>query len=337
MKARPILLLLGAALCFALALADQLSSGDLYRRASTLRIDRDGSSVWFEALVKTGVQAERNFAPLDSLDPGNASIVLLGMTLGALRDEERVHSIENLAKRGAVVVLSLDGTPLSPVKAAGWDLEIRSFKNIDDEDSVLWPAYIAASSKWHVIRMESSRPVVVERAFGTGLVAVSASTAPFLNVNLRENRDLALLNWAQRGGSRVVFDESHLGSAQNGTIVGLMRRFRLQGIAAALIAAALLFVWRASTPFPPVPEPAPEAAVMRGTGSDDALRNLLERRIAPAKVIEVCVQEWGQDFARRAGPQTVQDVSRAAEKKATETERWETIRGIIHSHKKRTT
>jgi len=179
MKAGPILLLLGAALCFTLALADQLSSGDLYRRASTLRIDRDGASVWFEALAKTGVEVERNFASLDSFDPANATVVLLGLAPGALRDEERVRSIENLAKRGAVVVLSLDGTPFSPVKVPGWDLEVRSFENVDDDDSVFWPAYVAPSSKWRVIRMESGRAIVVERTFGAGLVALSASTAPF--------------------------------------------------------------------------------------------------------------------------------------------------------------
>jgi len=68
MKAAPVLLLAAAAVCFTLVIADEFSSGELYRNASSLRTDESGASVWFEALAKLpGVRTERNYAPLEGL------------------------------------------------------------------------------------------------------------------------------------------------------------------------------------------------------------------------------------------------------------------------------
>jgi hypothetical protein len=339
MKAGPLLLLAGAGLCFGLALADQLSSGDLYRRASSLRTDRDGISVWYEALAKTGVNVERSYSPLETLQATNAAVILAGVLPADLSEKDTVEALENLAKSGARVTVLLDGTLSSTATVKAWNLEIRSAgkSQAEDEESedASWRYQFVASSSWRIVRLQSGKPVVLERNFGAGAMAIAAATQPFLNLSLRENRDVVLLNWALGGKKRAIFDESHLGSAQYGTIVGLIRRFRLQGMAAALLAASLLFVWRSSVPFPPVPESAAAGTLSAGAGSSDALRNLLERRVPPGKLIAACVQEWLKDFSRRIGSQAAQEIAGIAEERGPDAERWERIRAIVRG--KRTT
>jgi len=343
MKFGPIVLLALAALCFALLLADQLSSGDLYSRASSLRNDQEGASAYFEALAKTHPHVARNYAPVESLSSSGeaptADVLLLAMHAIQFKQAEIVDAITALARAGSRVVITLDGSYFEVVKPAHWDLEMRRVprqrkndaddNNGDDDTGIVWPEYFAASPDWRVQKSESGHPVAVERTFGKGQIALIAATQPFLNAGLRSSRDIELLEWAAGNKQQILFDESHLGSSEGGTVMGLMRRFRLQGLMAALIAAALLFVWRASIPFPPVPDTADDNPRLFGTGSGEALRNLLERRIPRASLVNVCVSEWQRDFARRVGEQAVQEATQAAAENAPETERWEKIRGIV--------
>ena len=111
--------------------------------------------------------------------------------------------------------------------------------------------------------------------------------------------------------------------------MALMRRFRLQGVALALFIASLLFVWRASVPFPPVPKTTSAISFKPGTSSRDALRNLLERRIAPSNVLRVCVDEWSRDFSRRTGSEAAREASRIADEQGSDPDRWEKIRAIV--------
>jgi hypothetical protein len=348
MKLGPIVLLALAAVCFALLLADQLSSGDLYSRASSLRTDQQGSSAYFEALARTHAKVDRNYAPVESLassgEAPKADVVLLGMHAVEFKQAEMVDAITALAKAGSRVVITLDGSYFEVIKPAHWDLEMRpvprekkkdgdSDDENDTDNDIAWPEYIAPARDWRVAKSEAGKAVAVERAFGKGEIALIAATQPFLNEDLRTSRDIELLEWAAGNRQEILFDESHLGSAEGGTVMGLLRRFRLQGLMAALIAAALLFVWRASMPFPPVPDAADDTvnATPRlfGTGSGEALRNLLERRIPRASLVKVCVAEWERDFARRAGEQAVREATQAAAENAPEAERWEKIRGIV--------
>jgi len=185
------------------------------------------------------------------------------------------------------------------------------------------------SADWRVFRKSA-----IDRTFGKGSVALISGTDPFLNEAMRTSRDTALLEWAASSKSNIVFDESHLGSAQTGTVMGLLHRLRLQGFLAALIAASLLFVWRSSAPFPPVPEPSDENLKLFGAGSGEALRNLLERRIPPSALIRACLDEWTRDFARRAGPDTVAEAEKTAAAKAQPAEQWQKIRSLVGNQKR---
>jgi hypothetical protein len=332
MRAGPAILLIAGAACLALAVADQLTSGDLYGRGSSLRTDREGSSVFFTALTRTHVQVDRNYAPLNAVEAKDGTIFLLGISPGALRQSNFTASITTLAKAGNRIVLAMDDAAHWDLKLKDWGLEVHTLlpEDDDDDEEYAWPAYFTASGDWRIIRAEEVRAHAIERTFGAGTVALIASTRPLLNLALRDDRDIQLLEWAAGSSQRIIFDESHLGSMQSGTIMGLVRELRLRGLLAALIAASLLYFWRASVPFPPVQE-LPDGAALKlfGSGSDEALRNLLERRIPPSALIPACIQEWTRDFARREGPAAVTQVTETAAGTATPAEQWEQIRTIV--------
>jgi hypothetical protein len=331
MKAAPLLLLAGAAVCFTLVIADEFSSGELYRGASSLRTDQTGASVWFEALAKLpGTHTERNYAPLDALQLNNSAIILLAVSPRELGDADFTDTIDTLAKAGRRVVIAINGSSREVIKPAKWNVELHSSsagKSEDDDET----EYFVPSADWHIFRKSA-----IDRTFGKGSVALISETDSFLNEAMRTSRDTPLLEWAAAKKPNIVFDESHLGSAQNGTVVGLLRRLRLQGFLAALIAASLLFVWRSSAPFPPVPELSEENLKLFGAGSGEALRNLLERRIPPSALIRACLDEWTRDFARRAGPDAVTEAEKAADAKAQPAEQWEKIRSTVYKSGKQT-
>ena len=327
MKAAPVLLLAGAAIFFTLVIADEFSSGELYRGASSLRTDQIGASVWFEALAKLpGAHAERNYAPLEGLPPNNSAIVLLAVSPRQLGDADFTDTIDTLAKAGSRVVIAIDGASREVIKPAKWDVELHSSTSDKDDDADT--EYFVPSADWRIFRKSA-----IDRAFGKGSVALISETDPFLNEAMRTSRDTPLLEWASANKPDIIFDESHLGSAQTGTVVGLLRRLRLQGLLAALIAASLLFVWRSSAPFPPVPEPSDENLKLFGAGSGEALRNLLERRIPPSALIRACLDEWTRDFARRAGPDTVAEAEKAADAKNQPAEQWEKISRLVYKQR----
>jgi hypothetical protein len=336
-KIGPVLLLAIAALCLAFAIADQMSSGNVYGKGSSLRTDREGASAYFEALANTRTGVSRNYAPLDSLDVRNAGIMLLGVPPQEFGNPEFIDSVTALAKAGNRILIAVDGSVSEVQKPGGWELAVRAVANEnadDDEDDTAWPVYFEPSSRWRVTRSLQDHAVVVERAFGAGGIALVASTRPFLNLALRDARDIDLLQWGLGDNPTIVFDESHLGSTQSGTIMGLVRRLRLQGFVAALVVASLLFFWRSSVPFPPVEVTQsftlPE---LRGMTSAEAIRNLLERRIPPPALIPACVSEWARDFGRRAGPEAVAKAAEAAAAKEPPAQQWNKIRGIIRGEK----
>jgi hypothetical protein len=331
MKAAPVVLLAAGALFLAWTLSDQFAAGDTYQRGSSLRTDPEGSSVWFEALAGTGLQLNRNFEPLNSFAPRGAAVFFLGVQPGQLADKSFAAAIVRLAQSGNRVLIALDGAPKGDVSPEGWGLTVRGI-NLDDsaDEELPWPAYAEGGSGWQVLRREGDNPVELERSFANGSLAFVASAKPFLNQALRRERDTRLLSWASADQKEVLFDEAHLGLARTGTIMGLIRQLHLPGVLAALLAASLLFFWRASVPFPPVNEKGGEdRIVLAGPNSDSAMRNLLESHVVPAALVETCIAQWAHDFERRTAPDRLSRIREAGAQNTSSAERWEKIRGII--------
>ncbi|MBM3861349.1 MAG: DUF4350 domain-containing protein [Verrucomicrobia bacterium] len=166
---------------------------------------------------------------------------------------------------------------------------------------------------WKTIYARDNSPVLIERPLGKGTLVFAADTYFASNEALLKERHPALLAWLIGPAAHVIFDETHLGVAEEPGIAGLLRNYRLHGLLAALLALAALFVWRQSVPFlPAAAESGDDGTHVAGRTAAAGFVNLLRRSIPPKKLPDVCLDEWEKSFLR--SPQYHADrVARARE------------------------
>jgi len=175
-------------------------------------------------------------------------------------------------------------------------------------------------SKWQVIYARGTNPVVVERRFGRGSVVLATDSYFVSNEAMWRARHPEFLAWFVGPAKHAVFDEAHLGVVESSGMAVLMRKYRLSGVVAALVLLAGLFIWKNSLSL--VPPPAAEARRDFIAGKDAAggFVNLLRRNIPPARILDVCFEEWTKSLAH-AGSHTIASVDRASEIMETRRER----------------
>ncbi len=164
------------------------------------------------------------------------------------------------------------------------------------------------SPDWRTIyvRKEGTNhfPVILERPFGHGAIVLAADAYPFSNEALRRARQTRLLTWCLGGRPQVIFEETHLGTAGDQGIAAMARRYRLHGLAAALVVLALLFIWRNAASFlPPAGHELEAEATHQVAGRDSAegFINLLRRNIAPVDLLKTCLEQWKHTAAATPG------------------------------------
>ena len=145
---------------------------------------------------------------------------------------------------------------------------------------------------WRVLYARGTDPVMIERTLGRGAILVATDSYFVSNEALRKERAADLLAWLPGEGRKVLFDETHLGVQQNPGIATLARRYGLQGGAVALLALAVLFIWKNSASFLPRDQTAVEAAPVLGRESAAGFENLLRRGIAPKNLLQTALDEW---------------------------------------------
>jgi hypothetical protein len=133
----------------------------------------------------------------------------------------------------------------------------------------------------------------VERPFGSGAIVLLANCYPMSNQALAGERDTKSLVAALGGNRQVIFDEHHLGVAENGTVAGLARKYHLQGLVAALLLLLALFIWQNSTSFLPARHVANEAeASVAAKDASSGLANLLRRNVPAKALLATCLEQW---------------------------------------------
>jgi hypothetical protein len=167
------------------------------------------------------------------------------------------------------------------------------------------------------------------RDFGKGSITLIGGSLAFTNVALRENRDVSAVNAALGNARRIIFDETHLGTVRTGTVMGLVRQFRLQGVVAVAIVCAFLFIWRSSTPFPPERAPAESERQLAAASASEGLLNLLMSHIPPNRIMQACVKEWRVDRGRLVTEDRLARMMAVAESKAAPVEQWRQIRALL--------
>lgn len=315
--------------CLAFVLENQYSSGGVYQEGSSLRHDLYGSSVLFEALARVHPEISRSYVPLENLKASGAAILILNLYEQSL-SEAFLKTCETLAGDNGRVIIAFnpESYDLQARDVKRWNLRFRS-------EARSRQRYLDAGPEWMIMRREKGHPAALARSFGSGSIAIVTSSYPFTNVALRDQRDLELLSWAIADKQRIVFDESHLGSVEQTNIMGLARRFRLEGLIGVLLVAALLFIWRSSVTFPPELAPSPEHRFwLAGAGSSEGLRSLLARHLAPGQLLAACVAEWRRDRGRKANEAEAGRIEIIALSDFEPVRQWEEIRSILNERKR---
>ncbi len=198
----------------------------------------------------------------------------------------------------------------APVSAAGHDgrtlAQPVAGGLLDGAGEVSWHSVLdfdldtpeAHAAGWHALYQREKRPVIVACPVGDkGGELILASDSYFLsNEALRAEPRPALLAALVGPARRVIFDETHLGIAEQPGMMTLARRYHLQGALAALGLLAVLFIWRnvVSLVPPPVPsnDPAAPAATVTGRDAAAGFLNLLRRGVSPRDLTAVCLAQW---------------------------------------------
>jgi hypothetical protein len=273
---------------------EEFAVGQLYPQFSTMRADEKGAKLLYASLSRLPeVKVSRNFRPLLSSGITGATLVVLNADPVSLGLPQQ---IEQLAGAGNRVVITFPDR-FSPDSAERWGyrhwrLRFPTKKELEKDD-----LYFKDESEWKgmwkVIDDVRGRPITIERTLGKGSIVLVARSASFSNSDMESASDddadmFDEVVDAIGTGPRIVFDESHLGVAENGSVVGLVERFRLVGFAAGLALLAALFIWRNAGSFPPA---AIERAPRRAAG-ESGLRTLLRKHIQPGEVAATCWKEW---------------------------------------------
>lgn len=336
------ILLLGLLIAFAAGIAwlfqIRFAVGDVYPALSSLRADPLGAKVLYESLAALpGIQVERNLKPLASLSPVTSTILFLNLSAGAVDRRE----LDALATRGGRLVIAPSPVSYLPSsdsdkkeskdtgkekKAAPakhpWGLRYdycRAKKAPPKEDENNRPKttvlyFTDLDPAWQVIESGTCGATVIQRAFGTGSIVLAANPFPFSNEALADNPNTELLARLIGANRRIIFDESHFGISQNPGVAMLARQYRLHGVALAILALMLLFVWRNASLFPPVKEPERDTAnIIRGQETATGLSRLLRRTVAQPNLIDTCVAEWQKTPAgHRLTPEKIDEVKQRA-------------------------
>lgn len=271
----------------------QFSDGGAYPDYSSLRSDPLGAKLLYDALSRVpGASVTRNYLPLEYIGGSGAAVLLLSVS-PELFDQELLDSVDHLAARGNRIVLTAAEATEVPKNAAPLAKVWKVKFGFDPQSPRDFRLYFAESGGWKTIDQAGAKTMAIERPVGKGSEVLFADSSGFANSVLADNgvADYALISTAIGPSARVVFDEQHFGITQEGSVVGLVRKFRLTGMALGFAICAALLIWRNVTAFPP-PDPVLQKTGAAGRTSRSGLLTLLRRHISTSELATVCWNEW---------------------------------------------
>jgi hypothetical protein len=310
---------------------------DSYPTFSSYRTLPEGTSVFYEALRRSpGMTADRNIQPLTTVHFNNAAILMLGVSPISLNgDGPWFSDMEELADKGNRVIIGLLRRRTRFIQPESGQLEdalkrwnirlafVRETDFRDEEEDKLtpgWPMYFAQAKGWDTLREESGKPVVIQKAMGKGTIVLMSNSFLLTNAALVEDRQTTFLSNLIGPVHQTIFDETHFGIEETGSIAALARRYRLQGLVLGFVLVALLFIWKSAAGFPPPSRMRPTQAVP-GEDSGAAFLNLIRRNIRRDDILSTCVEEWRKMYQRKAGSsmQTAIDLAESGRKNPAQT------------------
>jgi hypothetical protein len=273
-----------------------LTAPQSYPKISSLNSGPEGAKLLFDTLDNTRLLAvSRNYLPFSQWRPSASTILLFSLAgddLNLAKKEELVE-LETLARpNNRVLLFILDesveterDTKKPPLTKTRWGIQVfkKSNKLILDVDS-----------SWHHI---SGLNDAVEKHFDKGgTVVVALHSDEFSNKTLAtEAAVLERVPPLIGQNTAVIFDETHLGIEESGSVAGLARRYKLQGLLAGLLILASLFIWNRSVSFPPPTqfESSQDKQVM-GADARSTFAGLIARHLTPRDLMGSCIAEWNR-------------------------------------------
>ncbi|MBL9113554.1 MAG: DUF4350 domain-containing protein [Verrucomicrobiaceae bacterium] len=153
------------------------------------------------------------------------------------------------------IVMDKEGVPIMPspnsplvgLDLPSWhsiySLSTEDPRSKDTKDSESAPS---ETSPWKVIATALGEPVIMERKAGLGSVVVCTDRYFLSNEALWSDPNPAFLSWLIGPCSKVVFEETHLGSmvGEDEGIMSLARRYHMHGLFFGCLALFGLIIWR---------------------------------------------------------------------------------------------
>jgi len=158
------------------------------------------------------------------------------------------------------------------------------------------------SEEWRVLYRYYGQAVVIEREWGRGSMLLLADSYLVSNEAMVCDRHTELLTYLLGKAANVFFDETHLGITSQESVMGLLNRYRLQGVLAAFILLAALFVWKNARGFIPrhIGSSGNADHLNAGCGSSQGFTNLLRRHVPQKKLMDTILAEWESTLCRQA-------------------------------------
>lgn len=265
---------------------------------STLSTEPDGAKLLYDGLRGTGLTAiSRQFRSVSIEKPRHSTVLFLGISPSTLNWAEAsfFDELEQSAIAGnRIAITIINGevfTFLDTGKAQRelkkrWGVEFKA--SADQSKSI-----INVDHTWTAL--PAYGPSVWRRDFGAGNIVLIADAGRLTNEGVAKNEtNRRLLREVVADLPSVIFEEAHLGISESGSIAGLARHYRLQGLVGGLLLLAALFIWARSVSFPPAPPPADKTLL--GADTRSMLTELMSRHLK-GNLIATCVAEWNRTRA----------------------------------------
>jgi len=194
------------------------------------------------------------------------------------------------------------------------DIRVENRSEVDLPMTLAWHSanyFQGYDGSWRTVYERGTNAVLMAKPFGAGSLVLVTDSYFASNEALAREPHATLLAWLIAPGKRVVFDEAHLGVAEDPGVTTLMWRYHLQGLIAGAILLLALFVWKNSVsliPFRPPPRVARNEIIGKDSGT--GFVNLLRRHVKPSEILRICFDEWTKSLRQRTN-YTVSGVDRA--------------------------
>jgi hypothetical protein len=222
-------------------------------------------------------------------------------------DDEVTCRAIGLEKQLQITLHRFERTEFIELEKLGGEAEAVPNPTLEGMPPLPWHTALyfeQTNNQWQVLYRVHDHSVIVERSWGLGSIVLVGDSYLFSNEAMAKHRNTELLTRWVGQTPRVYFDEVHLGTTSQGSIMILMNRYRLQGVLISCLLVAGLFIWKSSTHFIPRHSARKtESKITYSVNSAQGFTNLLMRHIPQKELMKTLLAEWESTFSKNASMQ----------------------------------